>query len=42
MSDLKNEYIKLISFNTGSVPIVYNHKARFVNDVNYNIYRRNS
>lgn len=34
----ENEYLRLI--NGGRViPILYNHKARYVNDVNYDIYR---
>lgn len=33
-----NDYLKLI--NQGrSIPIVFNHKARYVNDINYEIYR---
>ena len=35
---LDNEYLKLI--NQGrEIPLLYNHKARYVNDINYNIYR---
>jgi DNA (cytosine-5)-methyltransferase 1 len=34
----ENEYLKLI--NGGRlIPLVYNHKARYVNDINYDIYR---
>lgn len=34
-----NEYLSLI--NQGrDIPLVYNHKARYVNDINYDIYRR--
>lgn len=33
-----NEYLDLINFNR-EMPIVYNHKARYVNDINYNIYK---
>lgn len=33
-----NEYLKLI--NQGrNIPLVFNHKARFVNEINYDIYR---
>lgn len=33
-----NEYLSLI--NQGrDIPLVYNHKARYVNDINYDIYR---
>lgn len=33
-----NKYLALI--NKGrSIPLVYNHKARYVNDINYDIYR---
>ena len=33
-----NEYLSLI--NEGrDIPLVYNHKARYVNDINYEIYR---
>ena len=35
---LDNEYLKLI--NQGrQIPLLYNHKARYVNDINYDIYR---
>lgn len=34
----ENQYLKLINSNR-RIPIVYNHKARYVNDVNYDIYR---
>lgn len=35
---VENEYLKLI--NQGrSIPVIFNHKARYVNDVNYEIYR---
>lgn len=33
-----NEYLDLINFNR-EMPIVYNHKARYVNDINYDIYK---
>ena len=33
-----NEYLRLINFNR-YIPIVYNHKARYLNDINYDIYR---
>lgn len=33
-----NEYLELINFNR-KMPIVYNHKARYVNDINYDIYK---
>ena len=33
-----NEYIKLINDNR-KIPYLFNHKARYVNDVNYEIYR---
>lgn len=34
----ENEYLKLI--NSGrEIPLVFNHKARYLNDVNYDIYR---
>ena len=34
----ENEYLKLI--NSGrTIPVTYNHKARYVNDINYEIYR---
>lgn len=37
--DNDNEYLKLI--NEGRrIPFVFNHKARYVNDVNYEIYKR--
>lgn len=35
---LENEYLKAI--NQGrNIPLIYNHKARYVNDINYDIYR---
>lgn len=34
----ENDYLKLINDNR-EIPYLYNHKARFVNDTNYNIYR---
>lgn len=34
----ENEYLRLIN-NGRSIPVVYNHKARYVNDINYDIYR---
>ena len=37
-SGSENEYLRLINFNR-NIPIVYNHKARYVNDINYDIYR---
>lgn len=33
-----NEYLKLINMNK-VIPFTYNHKARYVNDINYDIYR---
>lgn len=33
-----NEYLKLINMGR-SIPYIYNHKARYVNDINYDIYR---
>ncbi|WP_291051058.1 MULTISPECIES: DNA cytosine methyltransferase [unclassified Empedobacter] len=34
----ENSYLKLI--NTGrNIPLIYNHKSRFVSDLNYDIYR---
>lgn len=37
-SGIDNPYLKLI--NQGrEIPLLYNHKARYVNDVNYDIYR---
>ena len=33
-----NKYLELINFNR-KMPIVYNHKARYVNDINYDIYK---
>lgn len=33
-----NEYLKLINLGR-TIPLVYNHKARYVNDINYDIYR---
>lgn len=34
----ENEYLKLINGNR-EIPYLYNHKARYVNDINYDIYR---
>ena len=34
----ENEYLRLINGGR-EIPIAYNHKARYVNDVNYDIYR---
>lgn len=34
----ENEYLRLINGNR-EMPFLYNHKARYVNDVNYDIYR---
>lgn len=34
----ENEYLRLINSNR-EIPIIYNHKARYVNDINYDIYR---
>lgn len=34
----ENEYLRLINSNR-IIPYLFNHKARFVNDVNYEIYR---
>lgn len=34
----ENQYLRLINANR-SIPYVFNHKARFVNDINYDIYR---
>lgn len=34
----ENEYLRLIN-NGREMPYLYNHKARFVNDINYDIYR---
>lgn len=37
-SGADNNYLKTI--NQGrSIPLIYNHKARYVNDINYDIYR---
>ncbi len=33
-----NEYLKLINMGR-DIPYIYNHKARYVNDINYDIYR---
>lgn len=33
-----NEYLKLINMGR-KIPYTYNHKARYVNDINYEIYR---
>lgn len=35
----ENEYLKLINMNR-KIPIIYNHKARYCNEVNYEIYKR--
>ena len=37
-SDQSNDYLDLINGGR-SIPYLYNHKARFVNDINYDIYR---
>lgn len=34
----ENEYLKLINHGR-TIPLVFNHKARYVNDTNYEIYR---
>lgn len=34
----ENEYLRLIN-NGRTIPVAYNHKARYVNDINYEIYR---
>lgn len=34
----ENSYLKLIN-NGKSIPLIYNHKSRFVSDLNYDIYR---
>jgi DNA (cytosine-5)-methyltransferase 1 len=34
----ENEYLRLIN-GCREIPFLYNHKARFVNDINYDIYR---
>lgn len=34
----ENHYLKLINENR-NIPFVYNHKARYVNDINYKIYQ---
>ena len=34
----ENEYLRLIN-NGQIIPVTYNHKARYVNDINYEIYR---
>lgn len=34
----ENEYLRLIN-NGRTIPVIYNHKARYVNDINYEIYR---
>lgn len=36
--DNTNEYLNLINMGR-KIPFVYNHKARYVNDINYDIYR---
>lgn len=35
---LENDYLRLIN-QSRSIPLTFNHKARYVNDVNYDIYR---
>lgn len=35
---MDNEYLKLIN-KSRVIPLVFNHKARYVNDINYEIYR---
>ena len=35
----ENQYLKLINENR-IIPFVFNHKARFANDINYEIYRK--
>lgn len=35
----KNEYLKLINMGR-DIPFVFNHKARYLSDVNYDIYKR--
>lgn len=35
----ENDYLKLIN-KERKIPFVYNHKARFCNDINYEIYKR--
>lgn len=37
--DNSNEYLKLINMGR-DIPYVFNHKARYVSDVNYEIYKR--
>ena len=37
-SGKENAYLKLIN-NGRNIPIIFNHKARYVNDTNYDIYR---
>ena len=34
----ENAYLRLINGGR-TIPLLYNHKARYVNDINYNIYR---
>lgn len=34
----ENEYLRLINGDR-VIPVIYNHKARYVNDINYDIYR---
>lgn len=34
----ENDYLRLINSNR-QIPLLYNHKARYVNDINYDIYR---
>lgn len=35
----ENEYLRLINKNR-NIPFLFNHKARYCNDINYEIYRR--
>jgi DNA (cytosine-5)-methyltransferase 1 len=35
----ENDYLKLINENR-TIPFVFNHKARYTNDINYEIYKR--
>ncbi len=37
-SGTENSYLKLIN-NSRSIPLIFNHKSRFVSDLNYDIYR---
>lgn len=34
----QNEYLNMINMGR-NIPFIYNHKARYVNDINYDIYR---